>query len=206
MVLGSNSSGHLFDTTFTTDGVLYSAVSGVITSTAAGNAGQVLTSNGPGVAPTYQAAGGGSATAFYAYLSAQASNVTGDGTAYQVAFDSTAFDTASAFTTGASAHFTAPTTGYYSFSFCIQGTGIIAQTFAITAFNSNFNNINPTFKLPTPWAGSGVESYNGSVIVSMTAGDTASLVLTLGGSTKTVSVTGAPIGAVTTFFAGYLIH
>lgn len=56
MTVGTNSSGHFFDTSFTTDGVLYSAASGVITSTSAGTAGQVLTSNGAGVAPTYQAA------------------------------------------------------------------------------------------------------------------------------------------------------
>ncbi len=59
MTLGSNTSGHLFDTTFTTDGVLYSAANGVITSTSAGNSGEVLTSNGTGVAPTFQAGGGG---------------------------------------------------------------------------------------------------------------------------------------------------
>ncbi len=40
---------------FTTDGVLYSLASGVLASTSAGTSGQVLTSNGPGVAPTYQA-------------------------------------------------------------------------------------------------------------------------------------------------------
>lgn len=56
MTIGTNSSGHFFDKSFTTDGVLYSAASGVITSTSAGTAGQVLTSNGAGVAPTYQAA------------------------------------------------------------------------------------------------------------------------------------------------------
>ncbi len=61
MTLGSNTSGHLFDTSFTTDGVLYSAANGVITSTSAGTATQVLTSNGPGVAPTFQAAASGAA-------------------------------------------------------------------------------------------------------------------------------------------------
>jgi hypothetical protein len=203
--LGSNTSGHLFDTSFTTDGVLYSDANGVITSTAAGNAGQVLTSNGAGVAPTYQAAGGGSATAFYAYLTTQANNVTGDGTVWQAAFDATGFDTATAFTTGGSAHFTAPTTGYYSFSWNIQCTGVIAQTFTIVTFVCNFNTAGTTFKLPTPWAGAGIESYTGSIIVSMTAGDTAYLNLNLGGSTKTVSVTGAALPTESTFFSGFLI-
>lgn len=59
MTVGSNTSGHLFDTSFTTDGVLYSGANGVITSTSAGTSTQVLTSNGPGVAPTFQPASGG---------------------------------------------------------------------------------------------------------------------------------------------------
>lgn len=40
--------------TWTQDGVLYAASGNIISSTSAGVAGQVLTSNGPGVAPTYQ--------------------------------------------------------------------------------------------------------------------------------------------------------
>lgn len=53
MVLGSNTSGHLFDTTFTTNGPLYSAASGVVTSGAAGTSGQVYQSAGAGSAPGY---------------------------------------------------------------------------------------------------------------------------------------------------------
>lgn len=40
---------------FTTDGVIYATSATAVASTAAGTAGQVLTSNGAGVAPTYQA-------------------------------------------------------------------------------------------------------------------------------------------------------
>jgi hypothetical protein len=43
---------------FTTDGVIYASSATAITSTGAGISGQVLTSNGAGVAPTFQAAGG----------------------------------------------------------------------------------------------------------------------------------------------------
>ena len=56
MTIGSNTSGHFFDTSFTTNGVVYSATGGVLTSTTAGTSGQLLTSNGAGSAPTYQAA------------------------------------------------------------------------------------------------------------------------------------------------------
>lgn len=62
MPSGVNTSGHIYDSTFTTDGVLYSEASGVITSTAAGTDGQPLKSGGAGVAPAYGTlgiAGGG---------------------------------------------------------------------------------------------------------------------------------------------------
>ncbi len=53
MVLGNNTSGHIFDTTFTTEGVLYSAASGVITSTASGSTGQIFQSAGNASPPVY---------------------------------------------------------------------------------------------------------------------------------------------------------
>lgn len=49
--LGSNTSGHLFDTSFTTNGALYSAANGVLTSTASANSA-VLVTNSSGV-PVY---------------------------------------------------------------------------------------------------------------------------------------------------------
>lgn len=49
----------------TTDGIAYYSGATTLSSTSAGVAGQVLTSNGPGVAPTYQAAGGGSTGCYF---------------------------------------------------------------------------------------------------------------------------------------------
>jgi hypothetical protein len=117
MVLGSNTSGHLFDTSFTADGVLYSDASGVITSTSAGTAGQVLTSNGAGVAPTYQAAGGGSTTYFQAYRTSN-QTVAGGDTSTTIIFDTAIDNVGGAYNTGTGV-FTAPATGYYSFSTCV---------------------------------------------------------------------------------------
>lgn len=51
---GSDSAGGP-GTGFTVDGVLYAATSNSAASTTAGTVGQILTSNGAGVAPTYQA-------------------------------------------------------------------------------------------------------------------------------------------------------
>jgi len=53
---GTNTSGNLFQTSLTADGVLYADGSKVISSTAAGTAGQVLQSAGAGVAPAYSTA------------------------------------------------------------------------------------------------------------------------------------------------------
>jgi trimeric autotransporter adhesin len=49
--------------TFTANGILYGNGTGAIAATAVGTATHVLTSNGAGVAPTFQAAGGGSVAA-----------------------------------------------------------------------------------------------------------------------------------------------
>jgi hypothetical protein len=48
--------------TCTANGILYGNGTGAIGATAVGTATHVLTSNGAGVAPTFQAAGGGGAT------------------------------------------------------------------------------------------------------------------------------------------------
>ncbi|MBS0654025.1 MAG: hypothetical protein JSR39_10940 [Verrucomicrobia bacterium] len=53
MTVGTNSSAHLYDTTLNTNGALYSAASGVVTSTSAGGAGTVFA--GSAGAPSFTA-------------------------------------------------------------------------------------------------------------------------------------------------------
>ena len=55
MTCGRNTSASLFQTNLTSAGVVISSSTGILQSTSAGSSGQVLTSNGAGVAPTYQA-------------------------------------------------------------------------------------------------------------------------------------------------------
>ena len=76
--------------------------------------------------------------AFLAYLANNQAGVTGDGTDYQIPFDSVSFDQTSSFTTGASAQFTVPVTGAYMFtgSVSIQGIGA-GQTDALVHVFSN---------------------------------------------------------------------
>jgi len=62
--------------TFAANGILYGAGTGAIAATAVGTANQVLTSNGSGVAPTFQdAAGGGATTLLTTVNASSASNV-----------------------------------------------------------------------------------------------------------------------------------
>lgn len=111
MTIGTNAAGHFFDTTFTTNGVLYSAAAGVITSTAAGTAGEVLTSNGAGSAPTYQSSAV-TTDIFSVFLNGNVTNATGDGTILTVAYDTEIVDTANAFNTATSTY-TFPRTKAY---------------------------------------------------------------------------------------------
>lgn len=98
----------------TDHGVLIGHGNSAITATAAGTAGQVLTSNGAGSDPTYQAAVYVSPTPIVlAALSVGLSNATGDGTGLTpLIFDNALVNVGSAYnaTTGI---FTAPTTGNY---------------------------------------------------------------------------------------------
>ena len=83
-----------------------------------GTDGYVLTANSaaPNGVDWAASGGGGGGVSFLAYLSASVPNATGNGADYHVAFDVAPIDTASAFTTGAGAVFTAPTTGKYLLS------------------------------------------------------------------------------------------
>jgi len=241
MTLGSNTSGHLFDTSFNANGVLYSAASGVITSTTVGTATHVLTSNGAGVAPTFQVlpagniTGPGSSTdraiatwngtggtalfnnsttnidstgrytnsvqpCFNAYLSANVTNVTGDGTTYTIAFDSEAFDNNSNFNTSTGT-FTAPVTGKYLLCGVIYTSGYLVghnrcECALVTTGTTYFigNQKNP-FSVTTL-------AFSFCAIVSLSATNTATVTVNVGGSTKDVDVNGT---AGYTTFSGYLL-
>jgi len=229
MTLGSNTAGHLFDTSFTTNGVLHSAASGVMTSTSAGTSTYLLTSNGTGSAPTYQVApsaitgpasstdravatwNGTGATAlfnnstviidstgrlqnsaqpyFQAYLSANIGNVTGDGTVYTVAFNSTVANVGSSFNTGTFT-FTAPVTGHYVFSGSIywvsSATSPTTWLIQLVTTLSTYN----VYSVASSNVSNGVTINSFSVIVPMTATNTAYVNLTASGGTKNTLIGG----------------
>lgn len=209
-----------------------------------GSVGQVLTSNGSGVAPTFQSASGnvsgpGSSTnraiatwnstggnalfnnssavidssgrftnsnqpSFNAYISTNINNVTGAGTAYQIAFDTILFDRGSNFTTGASSHFTAPITGVYLFCWTLGVTDLtVAMTDMLLQLNISGSSVQVLRQNPFPGYVSLNTAWSGALIYPMTTSHTAFLTLTIsGGVGDTADITGTGIG---TTFSGSLL-
>lgn len=181
---------------------------GQLSSLGFGTATQVLTSNGAGVSPTWQAAGGGGAsTTFFAYVSSSIVNPTGDGTPYTVIFDSTLNNTGSAYATGTGL-FTAPATGMYHFDTCIAFNAIQAtSTTVVIQFNGSAISVRPLqIQGATTALVEGLLCYSGGITVPMTAADTMSVLVNVGGVAKNVSLfgSGVPAGA-STVFSGYRV-
>lgn len=129
-------------------------------------------------------------------------NVTGDGTAYTVPFDSETFDRNSDFNTSTGI-FTAPIAGDYRFDITMKIEGIDAShnTLFLEAISSGGTSLhhifacNPTaFKHPN-----NLLTLSGSVVMALSASDTVGLRLTVDGSGKTIDI-GAQFS-----FAGSLI-
>jgi hypothetical protein len=109
-------------------------------------------------------------------LSANQANVTGNGTAYKIPYDTVVFDSNSAYDTGTKIY-TVPTTGKYQIIIndYIYG-GSIASTIFLSWLSINgagfgpnrINNMNPSASLSI---GTEFEMSN-SVLLSLTAGDT----------------------------------
>lgn len=141
---------------------------------------------------------------FSAYKSSATSNVTGDATAYQVVFDTEISDPGADYN-NATGVFTAPVTGKYLLSTTVMGTGIGVQTTAQTRIVTTSYNIEGNYVNPTTCKDAGNNlGIHTSMVISMTAGDTALVQAIYSGSTKTVGVNGnSP--TLFTNFSGCLI-
>lgn len=141
---------------------------------------------------------------FAAKKTSNTTNVTGDGTAYTIIFDTKFFDIGTNYNSGTGV-FTAPVTGKYYFYVVAMGTGIVAQTtgqmrLITSSFNFNGNYQSPT----TTTAAGGNLSLMCSAIISMSSGDTIHADAVYSGSTKTVGINGNSSDIYTGFY-GYLI-
>lgn len=128
-----------------------------------------------------------------AYLSSTASNVTGDGTTYTIAFDSEVIDQASNFNTSTHA-FTAPVTGMYDLTLCLQLAQVGALASTITAQAVVSGTQAATYTLLNGSAGlisgSSTVGMCSRIVVPMDSGDSVTFTAMVSGLTKTVDVVG----------------
>jgi len=141
---------------------------------------------------------------FFAYLASTVTNVTGDGTAYTIVFDSTLYNQGSAYNT-ANGRFTAPVTGFYMFSTCVLASNIGAgHTFGNLNIGpgSTVDNkaVQTGFCSPAAVQTSDNKyGFTASAGFHLTAGDYIIVQLQVSNSTKTIGVDGATGG-------GSLLH
>lgn len=141
---------------------------------------------------------------FSAHASSNTAAATGDGTVFTAIFDTKDFDQGGNF---ASNTFTAPVTGKYYFCACMYISGVIsihtAYIWQLVATGATLNfNFGNSF---TQASASGLLITTGSAIISMTAGDTAQMKLTVLNGTKVISYSGGTLAQNPSYFMGYLI-
>lgn len=187
----------------TATGAMQAASTGLSTS------GYVLTSNGASALPSFQAVA--PSCAFSAWLSADATDVTGDGTAYFLIADTESFDLGSNYnnTTGV---FTAPATGnyYLATSFTLHTADTNQTQMRILFFKNGSSQISQGFVElnPQPLITSGNKwaSFNSFVAVALNASDTMQILIQVDNGTKTADIVG---GSSTSYpaavFWGYRI-
>jgi hypothetical protein len=140
---------------------------------------------------------------FYAYISSDQSNVTGDGTTYTVLFDTASVNVGSCYVTGTGI-FTAPVTGKYLFTASLYYNGLAAGNTSMTnqllatSHFVRFSQLNPG-----AMQASGELSQTVSVIIPMTAAETTYITTTVSGGTKIVGLKAVATGI--NHFAAYLL-
>ena len=134
---------------------------------------------------------------FSASLSADVANATGDGTAYTIAFNTEQYDQGSNF---AANTFTAPIAGKYRFNWTISVDDLLVghTKMEVTVGGQTVCRVNPYAIADSD----GFCLLNGSVDLSLAASATVTMVVTISGSTKTVTVKGTTTSG--TFLSGQL--
>ena len=150
-------------------------------------------------------------TAFYAYLSAPLTDVTGDTSVYIIPYNSVIYNQNSAYNTAAHV-FTAPESGVYNFASAIDLTNLQAthtdyQVHLAVAGTSSGTYLMNESDAAVLRPGTNSITVNSSIQVFMTAGDTAQLTITVGpaGQPKVVGVNGGS-STQTGYFSGSFVQ
>lgn len=140
---------------------------------------------------------------FLVYPSAPITNVTGDGTVYTCVFNTVVFDQDSNFSS--STTFTAPVAGKYLF--CIEigaenlGAGHTVGEIDLVTTARSYRINRANYANTRDGGGGNACAFGGAVIANMALNDTATVTLTVTGSTKSVTFSG---GATNSSFSGGL--
>jgi C1q domain len=174
--------------------------SGIVLTSASGNivANTGLTVNSSGIAYNTKQ------PLFCAYNANQILNVTGDGTTYTIAFDSTTINQGSVYNTGTHL-FTAPVTGNYFFIFVTELIGPLTSSHtSSTIVIGSTNAKNQFYRQPyhCGYGTYGAYCVFASTLNNMTAADTANVKVQVTGGTKVVGIQGTLNYSC---FMGYLV-
>lgn len=165
-------------------------------------AGFVLTSNGTAT-PSFQASGGGGTNStFSAFMTSNVTNVTGDGTNYQLIYDTANVNQGTVLNTSTGV-FTAPLTGNYNFSFNMLCSTVLAFTSMNYFLYVNGSPFAEFFGPSLP----GTSSFSSmfcSTTIPLSLNDTVTVIIsgTTTGNTKNVGIFG---GTTLCRFSGFKI-
>ena len=161
-----------------------------------GTSGQILTSNGSGNMPSWQAPLGGS-SAFKVVLGSNSYNVTGDDTNYPILYDTTVYDLGSEVTLNSSGEtiFTANETGYYWFnlSMVVNNLGASAGYSTWTIHMRPSGDAEYLAKVANPYNirdNDNQAGYSYSSLIQLDASQHISISFQVYGGTKNVGLTG----------------
>jgi hypothetical protein len=138
---------------------------------------------------------------FSAYVSSTISNVTGDGTAYTIIFDTEITDRDGNYN-NANGIFTAPVDGNYLFISFARANDLGTMNQDRFYFDTSNRDYYVKWMDATNVLTAGDYTYNGSCIADMDEGDTCGVVIDIAGGAKVVDIQG---GTVWSFFMGFLL-